>query len=300
MSASPTPPAPPSDGLHGRCLTVRYHPGQPVVIDGQSIDIPTGRITVLIGPNGSGKSTLLKMLARQLAPDSGEVLMDGRDIAMLSRRAFARRLGILFQENAAPHGVTVEELVAHGRYAHQRLFDTFTADDHAAVEAALQRTGIAALRQHWVSRLSAGQRQLAWIAMALAQETQYLFLDEPTTFLDLAHQFEIMDLLRALNRELGKTLVLVIHDLNLAVRYADFIFALRDGRILASGAPAEVLTPAILRQVFNVEARMIRDDATGLCFCLPLGKAGSTTTPTSPHADRSSQVGTPLRGVRVE
>jgi len=270
-------PAPATEaGLHGRRLTVRYNPGQPVVIDGQSIDIPTGRITVLIGPNGSGKSTLLKTLARQLAPESGDVHMDGRDIATLSRRAFARRLGILFQENAAPHGVTVEELVAHGRYAHQRLFDAFTDEDRAAVDVALERTGIAPLRQHWVASLSAGQRQLTWIAMALAQETGYLFLDEPTTFLDLAHQFEIMDLLRALNRELGKTLVLVVHDLNLAVRYADFIFALRDGRIAASGPPSEVLSPAILRQVFDVEARIIRDAATGLCFCLPVGKADAT------------------------
>ena len=260
-------------GLHGDGLTVRYDRNLPVVIDGQSIAISEGRITALIGPNGSGKSTLLKTLARQLAPETGQVVLDGRDIASLSRLQFARRVGMLFQENVAPAGLTVEDLVYHGRYGHRRLFESFTPEDRAAVEHALRMADIEHLRHRPVGRLSSGQKQLAWIAMALAQETQYLFLDEPTTFLDLAHQFEVMDLIQKLNRELHKTIVLVVHDLNLAARYADCIFALRAGRIAASGTPTEVLTPAILRQVFDVEARIIRDDQSNLFFCLPVGKA---------------------------
>jgi iron complex transport system ATP-binding protein len=252
---------------------VRYDRNLPVVIDGQSIAIPEGRITALIGPNGSGKSTLLKTLARQLAPDAGQVVLDGRDIASLSRLQFARRVGMLFQENVAPTGLTVEDLVYHGRYGHRRLFESFTPEDRAAVEHALRMADIEHLRHRPVGRLSSGQKQLAWIAMALAQETQYLFLDEPTTFLDLAHQFEVMDLIHKLNRELRKTIVLVVHDLNLAARYADCIFALRAGRIAASGTPAEVLTVATLRQVFDVEARIIRDEQSNLFFCLPVGKA---------------------------
>lgn len=265
-------------GLHGDCLTVRYDRGLPVVIDGQSIAIPEGRITALIGPNGSGKSTLLKTLARQLTPETGQVVLDGRDIASLSRLQFARRVGMLFQENVAPAGLTIEDLVYHGRYGHRRLFESFTPEDRAAVEHALQMADIVHLRHRPVGRLSAGQKQLAWIAMALAQETQYLFLDEPTTFLDLAHQFDVMDLIHKLNRKLGKTVVLVVHDLNLAARYADHIFALREGRIVAYGTPPEVLTVETLRSVFDIEAHIVRDEGTGLFFCVPTGKARHTTT----------------------
>ena len=264
-------------GLHGDNLTVRYDRGMPVVIDGQSIAIPEEKIIALIGPNGSGKSTLLKTLARQLVPETGQVVLDGRDIAKLSRLQFARRVGMLFQENVAPAGLTVEDLVYHGRYGHRRLFESFTAEDRAAVEHALLMADIGHLRHRPVGRLSAGQKQLAWIAMALAQETQYLFLDEPTTFLDLAHQFEVMDLIHKLNRELHKTIVLVVHDLNLAARYADFIFALRDGRIVASGTPEVVLTVETLRQVFDVEARILRDETGRFLFCLPVGKAPDVT-----------------------
>ena len=279
MKNPPHPDASTETGLRGDRLTVRYDRNQPVVIDGQSIAISSGKITTLIGPNGSGKSTLLKTLARQLTPETGHVMLDEQDIAGISRLQFARRVGMLFQENVAPSGLTVEDLVYHGRYGHRRLFESFTDEDHTAVEKALRLADIEHLRHRLVGRLSSGQKQLAWIAMALAQETQYLFLDEPTTFLDLAHQFEVMDLIHKLNRELGKTVVLVVHDLNLAARYADVIFALRAGRIVASGSPHEVLNVETLRQVFDVEARILRDEAGQFLFCLPTGKARVSSSP---------------------
>jgi iron complex transport system ATP-binding protein len=267
----------PSSGLVGNALTVRYRKDQRAIIAGQSIEIPVGRITVFVGPNGSGKSTLLKTLARQLSPETGSVVLDGRDIATLSAQQFACRLGILFQENTAPHDLTVEALVLHGRYPHRKLLESLTQEDHEVVEQALTMTGVADLRDHPVNQLSSGQKQLAWIAMLLAQAPQYMFLDEPTTFLDLAHQFDVMDLIGRLNRELGKTVVLIVHDLNLAARYADHIFALRDGRIVAAGAPADVLTVETLREVFDVEARIIRDETTGTLHCVPAGRAHTTS-----------------------
>jgi iron complex transport system ATP-binding protein len=262
-----------SRSLSGERLTVRYHAGLPAVIDGESIRIPVGKITALIGPNGSGKSTLLKTLARQLVPEAGRVILDGRDIATLPPTQLAQKLGILFQENLAPGDLTVEELAYHGRHPHRRLFESLTPADHDAVEEALRLADLGALRNRPLRNLSAGQRQLAWIAMAVAQSPHYLFLDEPTTFLDLAHQFDVMDLVLRLNRELGKTIVLVAHDLNLAARYADHIFAMRDGHIVASGAPPEVLTVDTLRRVFNVEIRVIRDEAQKTFFCVPVKKA---------------------------
>ncbi len=262
--------APQPGGIFGEKLRVRYDADKPAVIDGESISIPTGKITALIGPNGSGKSTLLKALARQLAPEAGRVILDGRDIAAFSSTELALKLGILFQENSAPSDLTVEELVYHGRHPHRRLFESLTPDDRDAVEEALRLADLTAFRHHQLSHLSAGQRQLAWIAMALAQAPHYLFLDEPTTFLDLAHQFDVMDLVLRLNRELGKTIVLVVHDLNLAARYADHLFALREGNIIASGSPSEVLTVEILRQVFDVETNIIRDDAHQTFYCAPV------------------------------
>ncbi len=281
MNCKPHPAVTTESGLCGVRVSVRYDRDLPLVIDGQSIAIPVGKITALIGPNGSGKSTLLKTLARQLSPETGQIVLDGRGIATLTRLQFARRVGILFQENVAPAGLTVEELVCHGRYGHLRLFESFTAEDQAAVESALLLADIAHLRHRPVGQLSAGQRQLAWIAMALAQETQYLFLDEPTTFLDPAHQFEVMDLLRKLNRELGKTIVLVVHDLNLAARYSDSLFALREGRIIASGSPDDVLDAATLRRVFDIEARILRDESGRFLFCLPVGRVCATSPETS-------------------
>lgn len=183
-------------GLAGNGLTVRYRKDQRPIIVAQSIQIPVGRITVFIGPNGSGKSTLLKTLARQLSPECGAVVLDGKDIATLSARQFACRLGILFQENLAPHDLTVEALVHHGRYPHRKLLEALTQEDRDCIEQALTMAGVTELRDHAVNQLSSGQKQLAWIGMLLAQAPQYMFLDEPTTFLDLAHQFDVMDLIR--------------------------------------------------------------------------------------------------------
>lgn len=259
-------------GMGAINLTVRYQKERPPAVVGQSVAIPAGGISVFIGPNGSGKSTLLKALARQLLPESGVVILDGHDIATLTAREIALRLGILFQENTAPHDLTVEELAYHGRYPHRRLFESLTPEDRAAVEKALELCGATPLRHLPISQISSGQKQLAWIAMLLAQSPHYLFLDEPTTFLDLAHQFDVMNLVRRLNRELGNTIVISVHDLNLAARYADRIFALRDGKVVAAGAPEEVLTEQTLRAVFDVESRIYRDEATGALHCLPIGR----------------------------
>ncbi|GAA5482268.1 ABC transporter ATP-binding protein [Haloferula sargassicola] len=262
-----TPPA-----LAGNDLRLRYDAKLPQVLHGVSLDIPAGKITSLIGPNGSGKSTLLKALARQLAPESGTVLLDGRSIHDLPAREFARTLGILFQEHRAPGETTVEELAMHGRYPHGRFLHGPSERDFEAVEEALRLTDLTGLRDRPVNELSGGQRQLAWIAMALAQETRFLFLDEPTTFLDLAHQFDLMDLVVRLNREMRKTLVLVLHDLNLAARYSHQLVALHEGRIACQGAPDEVLTPAMLREVFEIEATILRDDYDRL-HCVPEGRS---------------------------
>jgi len=269
MNGTPSP----EEGLSGEGLCVRYEANPLLIIDGQSIAIPEGKITALIGPNGSGKSTLLKTLARQLHPAQGRVILDGKNIADLPIRQFAQMLGILFQENVAPGDLTVEQLVWHGRYPHRRLFDSLSDADQAAVEEALKWAGLESLRHRPMNQLSAGQRQLAWIGMALSQSPRYLFLDEPTTFLDLAHQFDVMDLLSRLNRNLGKTIVIVVHDLNLAAHYADHLFAIRDGEIIASGATAKVLTVETLRRVFDVETRIILDEEGKILFCAPLAKS---------------------------
>jgi iron complex transport system ATP-binding protein len=274
MNRPSQPSAVPETGLSCDRITVRYRKGQPAILDGQSVTIPGGHITAFIGPNGSGKSTLLKTLARQLAPESGTVILDGKDIATLPVRQVARRLGVLFQENSAPNDLTVKDLAYHGRYPHRRLFESLSQEDEEAVEQALIQAGAIALRNRPVSQLSSGQKQLAWIAMLLAQSPQYLFLDEPTTFLDLAHQFDVMELILRLNREWGKTIVLVVHDLNHAARYADHVLALRDGHIVSSGTPADVLTTATLREVFDVETQIIRNDANGKLYCIPTGRHG--------------------------
>lgn len=259
-------------GISGESLRVRYDARLPAVLEDTTLRIPEGKITALIGPNGSGKSTLLKTLARQLSPETGQVLMNGRDLRAMPARELARNLGILFQEHLAPGDISVEELVQHGRYPHSGFLQSPSVRDLEAVEEALRLTDLVGLRHRPVDKLSGGQRQLAWIAMTLAQEPRYLFLDEPTTFLDLAHQFDLMDLILRLNQVTGKTIVLVLHDLNLAARYADHLVVLRQGKILAEGPPSGLLTAEILRTVFEIEARIIPDDS-GRPHCIPLGKA---------------------------
>jgi iron complex transport system ATP-binding protein len=252
--------------IEARALTVGY--GAADVVSGLDLLVPPGQITAVVGANGCGKSTLLRALARLLRPRTGSVLLDGRSLHELPSRVVARRLGLLPQAPVAPEGLTVEDLVARGRYPHQGLFRQWSSDDAAAVEAALAATATTDLRERALDELSGGQRQRAWIAMALAQQTELLLLDEPTTFLDLAHQIDVLDLLDGL----GRTVVMVLHDLNQACRYADQLVAIRDGRIHAAGAPGDIVDAAFVHDVFGLEARVVEDPVTGTPLCLPLSR----------------------------
>src|SRR3954452_14632557 len=216
--------------------------GDRQIVEDLSVEIPTGKVSVIIGSNGCGKSTLLRGLARLLSPISGSVLLDGRNIQSWQSKEVAKVMGLLPQTPTAPEGITVADLVGRGRYPHQGWFRRWTADDERAVARALELTSTADLAGRCVDELSGGQRQRVWIAMALAQETDLLLLDEPTTFLDVAHQVEVLDLLTDLNLTRGTTIVMVLHDLNLAARYADHLVALAGGRLYAAGEPAQVLT----------------------------------------------------------
>ncbi|MBJ9978168.1 ABC transporter ATP-binding protein [Pseudomonas sp. S75] len=242
------------------------------IIEGLDLTLPRGQVSVLIGSNGCGKSTLLKSFARLLRPTAGKVLLNGQDIQRKPTAQVARELAILPQMPVAPEGISVRQLVSLGRYPYQSWMRQWSADDEAAVARALQRTDLQALAARPVDELSGGQRQRAWIAMALAQETELLLLDEPTTFLDLAHQIEVLDLLRELNRREGKTVVMVLHDLNLASRYADHMVAVHDRRVCAQGRPAQILDQALVKQVFGLECRIIADPFFGTPLCIPFGR----------------------------
>jgi iron complex transport system ATP-binding protein len=245
--------------------------GDRVVVDGLDLDVVAGTVTAVIGPNGCGKSTLLRALGRLLRPGSGQVLLDGRRIDRMATREVATVLGILPQAPSAPEGLTVADLVARGRHPHQAWYRQWSGDDEAAVHQALVWTGMLDLAERPVDELSGGQRQRAWISMALAQGTDLLLLDEPTTFLDLAHQVDVLDLVHRLHAEAGRTVVMVLHDLNLAARYADRLVAMRDGRIVASGPPHEVITEDLLREVFGLDARVIADPVAGTPLVVPIG-----------------------------
>jgi iron complex transport system ATP-binding protein len=251
-------------------LSIAY--GAVPVVHDLTLAIPDGRITALVGPNASGKSTLLRALARLLRPRTGTVLLDGSDIHRLPSREVATRLGLLPQAPLAPDGLTVEELVGRGRHPHQRWFQQWSREDEAAVERALALTGTGDLRHRPVDALSGGQRQRAWIAMALAQETPLLLLDEPTTWLDLAHQIEVLDLLHRLNREEGRTIVLVIHDLNLACRYADHLVAMAGGRVRVVGRPVDVVSAAMVEEIFGIPCRVLDDPVGGVPVVIPAGR----------------------------
>jgi iron complex transport system ATP-binding protein len=254
--------------LEARDLRLAYD--DDVVVDGLSLTIPAGALTVIVGANACGKSTLLRGLARLLKPKTGCVLLDGEDIARLPTKQVATRLGILPQQPIAPDGITVADLVARGRHPHQRWLRQFSADDEAAVAAALAATATTDLADRSVDELSGGQRQRAWIALALAQGTPLMLLDEPTTFLDLAHQVEVLDLLAALNRREGRTIVLVLHDLNLACRYAHHLVAMRQGAVVAEGPPADVITADLVEEVFDLRCKVIDDPITGTPLVLPI------------------------------
>jgi iron complex transport system ATP-binding protein len=252
--------------LEARDVHLSY--GREAVVQDLRLRIASGRITALVGPNGSGKSTLLRGLARLQRPVAGAVLLDGRDIARASTREVARRMAVLPQDPETPEGLTVRQLVEQGRYPHRTLLRGWSPDDEGAVDRALAATGMTPLAERPVDTLSGGQRQHAWIAMTLAQETGILLLDEPTTYLDLAHQVEVLELLAALNDD-GSTIVMVLHDLNQAARYADEIVALRSGRISAAGPPQDVLREDRVREVFGVVVRVIEDPVTGGPLCVP-------------------------------
>ena len=241
-----------------------------VVVDHLSLSIPTGRITAIVGANACGKSTLLRGLARLLAPSTGAVLLDGQDIARLPTRAVAARVGILPQQPSAPDGLTVADLVGRGRHPHQRWFRQWSPADAEAVEDALELTAMTELADRLVDELSGGQRQRAWIALALAQGAPLMLLDEPTTFLDLAHQVEVLDLLADLNTREGRTIVMVLHDLNLACRYADHVVAMCAGAIIAEGDPTEIVDAALVAKVFGLQSRVIPDPLTGTPMVVPV------------------------------
>lgn len=240
-----------------------------VVIRELSTNVPAGEITSVVGPNGCGKSTLLRSLARLMKPKGGAVYLDGDAIAKLPTREVARRLGILPQSPEAPEGLTVRELVAQGRYPHQSWLSQWSKGDEQAVEKALETTGMLKLADRSLDTLSGGQRQRAWISMALAQETETLLLDEPTTFLDMAHQLEVLQLLDRLNREDGRTVLMVLHDLNNAARFSHHMIALSGGEVFAAGSPQEVMSAELLREVFSVEAEILADPRTGAPLCIP-------------------------------
>ncbi|MFD8238152.1 ABC transporter ATP-binding protein, partial [Streptomyces albidoflavus] len=233
------------------------------IVPGLSVKIPPGRFTVIVGPNACGKSTLLRAMARLLAPTSGAVLLDGRPVQQTPTREVASVLGILPQSPVAPEGITVSDLVARGRYPHQGWFRRWTAEDDAAVGAALLSTDVLDLAERPVDELSGGQRQRVWIAMALAQRTDILLLDEPTTFLDVAHQMDVLDLLTDLKRERGVTLVAVLHELNMACRYADHLIAMKQGEVVAEGAPSDIVTEQLVSDVFGMRCSVVPDPASG-------------------------------------
>lgn len=252
--------------LHAQSLSVGYD--DLVVIDELSIAIPAGQTTAIVGANGSGKSTLLKTFARILKPFTGGVYLDDKEIHATPTRELARRMSILPQKAQAPEALTVQELVSYGRYPHQKWLRGSTDEDARMVRWALEIVGLDDLRERPVNSLSGGQQQRVWIAMTLAQGASIMLLDEPTSHLDTCHQLEIMELLARLEREQGKTVVMVLHDLNLAARYAQCMIALKDGRIVATGAPSDVMTAEMLFAIFGIEAHVMRDPRHGTPLCI--------------------------------
>ncbi|NPD17422.1 ABC transporter ATP-binding protein [Xinfangfangia sp. D13-10-4-6] len=242
-------------------VTLTY--GAKPVAEGLTLTIPRGRFTALIGPNGSGKSTVLRALAGLMRPAAGEIRLGDTPLRGLSSRSLARRIGFLPQSPTAPEGLSVADLIRQGRYPHRSLFERMTAGDEAACARALQLTGLEGLARRPLDSLSGGQRQRAWIAMVLAQETDILLLDEPTTWLDIAHQIEVMALMETLVRQGGKTVVAVLHDLNQTARYAGHMVMLKAGRIIAEGPPARVMDPALIRAGFGVDCIVTPDPVTG-------------------------------------
>lgn len=245
--------------------------GSKAIIEDLSVDLRSGGVISLIGPNGSGKSTLLKSLARLLPPQKGSVLLDGKDIQKLPTKQVAQKLAILPQSPTAPEGLTVEELVWFGRHPHQKLLSGRSKEDQELVQWAIAQTGMTIFAKTPLENLSGGQRQRAWIAMSLAQGTPLLLLDEPTTYLDLSHQLEVLQLVGRLNRDQSKTILMVLHDLNQAIRYSTQIVVVKDGKVHSQGDPAQIMTHQLLHEVFGLKAHIIEDPDTGKPHIIPYG-----------------------------
>ncbi len=256
--------------LSAQSVTLAYE--QRTIAADLSVEIPDHSFTVIVGPNGCGKSTLLRALARMLKPAKGRVLLDGQSIHSLPARKVARTLGLLPQSSIAPDGITVADLVARGRYPHQGLLRQWSPDDERIVQESMDATGIGDLGDRYVDELSGGQRQRVWIAMALAQQTPLLLLDEPTTYLDIQHQIDVLDLCADLNEQQGRTLVAVLHDLNHAARYATHLIAVRGGEVVAQGPPAEIVTAELVQRVFGLRCQVIDDPETGTPLVVPAAR----------------------------
>lgn len=259
-----------TETLETKSLTLNY--GDATIIENLTLSIPMNEITVLIGANGCGKSTLLRAIARLLKPKQGSVLLDGQDLFKLSTKQVAKKLSILPQSPVAPEGLTVLQLVKQGRYPHQSWRQQWTEKDEEVVFNALKATGIAHLQDKAVDELSGGQRQRAWIAMTLAQDTDIILLDEPTTYLDLTHQIEVLDLLFELNHQQNRTIIMVLHDINLACRYADHIITVRDQGVFQEGKPEEIMTTSLVKHVFDLDCQMTNDPIYGTPLCIPFSK----------------------------
>lgn len=251
-------------------VTVQYD--HRVISKNLSIEIPEGSFTVIIGPNACGKSTLLRTLSNLLKPTDGQVLLDGKNIHSYKSKEVARKLGLLPQSSTAPEGITVANLVAHGRYPHQNLIRQWTETDELAVIKAMELTNTLELSNRFVDELSGGQRQRVWVAMVLAQQTPLLLLDEPTTYLDIAHQIELLELFKDLNEQ-GNTLIAVLHDLNQAARYATHLIAMKDGKVMAQGNPSDVVTKELIEEVYGLKCMVIKDPVSHTPLVIPIGKS---------------------------
>lgn len=257
-----------SHSLHVEDVVLGY--GERIIVDGMNLAVPPGRITSIVGANACGKSTLLRAMSRLLTPKGGRVVLDGKDLHRLPTKEVARTLGLLPQSPIAPEGIVVGDLVSRGRHPHHRVMARWRAEDDAAVAEALRMTDTTELADRSVDELSGGQRQRVWIAMVLAQETPLVLLDEPTTFLDIAHQIDVLDLCVDLCHEQGRTVVAVLHDLNHACRFADHVIAMKSGHVVAQGDPNEIVTPELVEQVYGLACQIIVDPQTGTPLVIPL------------------------------